>query len=188
MEKFRGLVVPVEPKKAWRGWMTGSEFCDMRDGVVDCNSLSCQDCVYSTLNWTKRRDYYNSKFPSDIEMFEGLKVPVPAKKDWYWMSSADFCSAKSAKCSNMSCRDCIYSFSHYIQRAKYYGSLFGEKKAAALPKRDSKGRFISKVKDETPDLPVQTTDPLDAYRKKYTLSEALRAASKLNITIKVNND
>lgn len=161
VKQFRGLEVPIEPKKEWKDWMCDtSKYCALGEkGDLNCPKpgLLCHRCIYGYLSAVYRKAFYEYRFPPKPrtlpkrdskgrfckkeqkggigEYFRGLQVPVKPKKDWDWMLDRDqYCIID--KCDpEKKCSSCVYSHSNADTRALFFTETFKRgKKEKPLPK------------------------------------------------------
>lgn len=113
-----------------------------------------------------------------MEKFGDYKVPVRPKRDWRWMlDTSSPCRHKHCRIGNdySGCFTCIYSCVNAYSRERFYRCKFPPKKykvsdpsgkaleAHRNQRRDSRGRFICKITDKTPDLPFINKSEADMY-------------------------
>lgn len=84
MRYWKGLKVPVEPKKEWKDQFKYPHWCAVDPSNVNCTGISCDECIYSFLNFTELEQFYKESFPEKPK-----KLP---KRD----SKGRFCSSYKA--------------------------------------------------------------------------------------------
>jgi hypothetical protein len=59
MREYKGLFIPVPPKKAWK-WMLTDSSCGI--STVPCRGIICKECIYSWENSRQRQQFYKETF------------------------------------------------------------------------------------------------------------------------------
>ena len=176
MESYKGLKIPVQPRKEW-DWMKKDRDCqvlDILNSSVKCRWIACEDCVYSKRNKQTRKEFYEETFETGLlkltaEVFNGPDCPkwamlASVNEDgsayfWAWYPKIDEKEHRWMAKGLYNWRQIEGTFDSSDWRNSLISRIgeTGKELTKKLPFRDSKGRFRKIAKTQV----LFLTDPVE---------------------------
>ena len=91
MEKYKGLKIPVQPRKEW-DWMKEDQDCqvlNILNSSVKCRWIACEDCIYTKRHMQTRKEFYEETFEAGLSKLTAEVFNSPDCPEWAMFASVN---------------------------------------------------------------------------------------------------